>query len=55
MRETLLKSLTNIIRIDSFYVSNHGASKYKALQKEMMWKASVADEKSDQLDIGGIK
>ena len=53
--ETLLKSLTNIIRIDSFYVSNHGASKYKALQKEMMWKASVADEKSDQLDIGGIK
>ena len=29
-RETLLKSLTNIIRIDSFYVSNHGASKYKA-------------------------
>ena len=54
-RETLLKSLTNIIRIDSFYVSNHGASKYKALQKEMMWKASVADEKSDQLDIGGIK
>ena len=52
-RETLLKSLTNIIRIDSFYVSNHGASKYKALQKEMMWKASVADEKSDQLDIGG--
>ena len=54
-RETLLKSLPNIIRIDSFYVSNHGASKYKALQKEMMWKASVADEKSDQLDIGGIK
>lgn len=54
-RETLLKSLTNIIRIDSFYVSNHGVSKYKALQKEMMWKASVADEKSDQLDIGGIK
>ena len=36
-------------------MSNHGASKYKALQKEMMWKASVADEKSDQLDIGGIK
>ena len=46
-RETLFKSLTNIIRIDSFYVSNHGASKYKALQKEMIWKASVADEKSD--------
>lgn len=35
-REELLASLSNIQRVDCFTVTNHGAAKYKALQKNMI-------------------
>ena len=36
-REALLGKLTNVVRVDSFAVSDHGASKYRALQRKMLW------------------
>lgn len=35
-REELLATLSNIQRVDCFAVTNHGAAKYKALQKNMI-------------------
>lgn len=33
-REKVLAGLSNIMRVDRFYVTNHAASKYRALQRE---------------------
>ena len=45
-REALLGKLTNIVRVDSFYVSDHGASKYRALQRKMLWQMQENADKT---------
>ena len=42
-RDELIGKLTNVVRVDSFYVSDHGASKYRALQRKMLWKTIGKD------------